>query len=63
MCSDRTRGNGSKLKEDRFRLDTRKKFFTMRVVKHWNRLPREAVDAPSLVVFKARMDGGLSNLV
>ncbi|KFR14081.1 hypothetical protein N306_07891, partial [Opisthocomus hoazin] len=55
--------NGSKLKEGRFRLDTRKKFFTMRVVKHWNRLPREAVDAPSLVVFKARMDGGLSNLV
>jgi len=37
--------------------------FTMRVVKHWNRLPREAVDAPSLEVFKARLDGALSNLV
>jgi len=63
VCSDRKRGNGCKLKEDRFRLDIRKKFFTMRVVKHWNRLPREAVDAPSPEVFKARLDGALSNLV
>ncbi|KFR14629.1 hypothetical protein N306_09917, partial [Opisthocomus hoazin] len=55
--------NGCKLKEDRFRLDIRKKFFTMRVVKHWHRLPREAVDAPSLAVCKARLDGALSNLV
>jgi len=63
MCSDRTRGNGSKLKEGRFRLDIRKKFFTMRVVKHWPRLPREAVAAPSLEVLKVRLDGALSNLV
>jgi len=63
VCSDRTRGNSSKLKEGRFRLDIRKKFFTMRVVKYWNRLPRECVAAPSLAVFKARLDGALSNLV
>jgi len=63
VCSDRTRGKGCKLKEGRFKLDIRKKFFTMRVVKHWNGLPREAVDAPSLEVFKARVDGALSNLV
>ncbi|KFW71070.1 hypothetical protein AS28_13425, partial [Pygoscelis adeliae] len=62
-CSYRTRGNDFKLKEGRCRLDIRKKFFTMRVVRHWNRLPREAVDAPSLEVFKTRLDGALSNLV
>jgi len=63
VCSDRSRGNGSKLKEGRLRLDIRKKFFTMRVVKHQNRLPREAMDAPSLEVFQARLDGALSDLV
>jgi len=62
-CSDSTKGNGFKLKEGRFRLDIREKFFTMRVVRRWHRLPREAVAAPSLELFKARLDGALSNLV
>jgi len=60
-CSDRARG--FQLQEGRFRLAIRKKFFTLRVVRHWHRLPGEAVDAPSLAVFKARLDGALSNLV
>ncbi|KFV98891.1 hypothetical protein N326_07644, partial [Eurypyga helias] len=55
--------NGFKLKVGRVRLDIGKKFFLERVVRHWHRLPREAVDAPSLDVFKARLDEALSTLV
>ncbi|KAK4815720.1 hypothetical protein QYF61_006758 [Mycteria americana] len=62
-CCDRTRGYGFKLKEGRFILDIRKKLFTMRVVKHWKRLPREVVDAPSLETLKVRLGRALSNLI
>ncbi|KFO82833.1 hypothetical protein N303_08102, partial [Cuculus canorus] len=62
-CGDRTRGNRYKLERGRFSLDIRKNFFTMIVVRHWNRLPRNVLDAPSLEVFKVRLDGALGSLI
>jgi len=63
-CCDRTRGSGFKLLEEgRFRLDIRRKSFTMRVVKHRYRLPREELDASSLETFKVRLNGSLNNLI
>ena len=58
-----TRQKSFKLKERRSRSGVRGKFFTERAVRCWNRLPREAVDAPSLEMFEARLDGALGNLI
>ena len=60
--SDRTRGNGFKVKEGKFKLDFRKKLFTQKAAKHWHRLPREAVDVPSMEVPKARLYVDLGSL-
>ena len=60
--SDKTRGNGFKLRQGRFRLHIRRTFFTQRVVMHWNRLPK-VVDTQSLEAFKARLDVALGSLV
>jgi len=60
LCGNRTRENTFKLKEGRCRLDIRNKFLRIRVLRHWNRLPREAVEAPSLETLKVRLDQALS---
>jgi len=61
--SDSTRGKRHKLKRRKFRLNMRNNFFTLRVTEHWNRLPREVVESPSVEIFKTRLDAVLCSLL
>ena len=63
VTSDRMRRNGPELQQGRFRLDIRKNFITKKVIKCWNRLPREVVGSPSLKVFQRPVDMALRDTV
>ena len=62
-CSNRTKDNGQKLEHKKLYLNVTKNFFTFSVTEHWNRLPREAVESPSLEIFNTHLDTYLCNLL
>ena len=63
VCGNRARENGHKLEHKKFHTNMQKNFFAVRVMEHWNRLPRESVEPPSLEIFKTHLDTHLRNLM
>lgn len=63
MLSETTRGSGHKLKHRNFHLIMREMIFTLKVVEHWNRLPKKVVESPSLEILKACLNVILCNLL
>ena len=61
--TDRTRGHSLKMPQQKCRFDIRKKFFIERVIGHWNLLPRQVVESPSLEAFKKRLNVALRAMV